>query len=67
MTFHFVASITLDHVITTMTLDTVVAFVASIAFFVAPLESLPVLWHKEYVVYFKLLQKVHHSNLDGVS
>jgi hypothetical protein len=56
----------LDRIVATITLDTIVTFDTIVAFiipFVALLTPSPVMWRKEKVWNFSVLQTVHLSNL----
>jgi hypothetical protein len=59
-----VTTVTLDHNVATMTLDTIVAFtiVAFVVRLVALLSS-PVMWRKEHIWNGCVLRRVHVSNL----
>jgi hypothetical protein len=56
------ATVILDHIVATMTLDTTVEFFIP---FVALLTSLPVVWRKEHHWNLIVLQRVHLSSLVG--
>jgi hypothetical protein len=61
-----VTTIILGHVVETMTLDTNVAFDTIDAFLiplVVLLTSSPMMWRKEQLWNFSVLQRVHFSNL----
>jgi hypothetical protein len=56
---HIVATMTLDYIVSTMTLDTIIGFDAITAFvipMVASLTSSAVMWRKEHLWNFSVLQ-----------
>jgi hypothetical protein len=56
---------TSDDIVATMALDTIVEFDTIFVFvsFVSLLTASPVLWRKEHLWNFSVLQRVHISNL----
>jgi hypothetical protein len=61
-----VATMHLVYIVATITLDTIVAFVTIFEFVVplfALLTSSSVMWHKEHLWNFSVLQRVHFSSL----
>jgi hypothetical protein len=61
-----VATVPWDYTVATMTLDDIVTFNTSVAFvipLVALLMSSPVMWHKDPLWNFSVLQRLHFSNL----
>jgi hypothetical protein len=50
----------MDHIVATMTLDAIAAFVILLVMLVT---LLPLLYHKEYLWNFSILQRAHFSNL----
>jgi hypothetical protein len=66
VTLDHVDAMTFDHVVATVALDTIVTFDIMFAFFiplVALLTSSPVMWRKEHLWNFSVLQREHPSNL----
>jgi hypothetical protein len=64
---HIVATMTLDHIVARMNLDVMVAFDNFVAFaipFVALLTPSPVMWRKEHIRNFSVLQRAHISSLE---
>jgi hypothetical protein len=57
---------TLGHIVATVTLDIIVAFDTIVAFvipLVAPLTSSPVMWRKEHLWKFSVVQSAYLSNI----
>jgi hypothetical protein len=59
--FHYIVTTkTLDYIVETITLGIIVVFVIP---FVVVLTSSPVMWHKEHLWNFNVLQRVHVSSV----